>query len=586
MHAQGAQYLALLVPPSVLVIVGVLLTLCSLPYWLPSRVVRLRERLFVLINGEGGAVEVPSPHLGAAATRSLYSSPHAKLRSNHGNKLGLSDLFWYLLMPGADLHQEHTESGSGLHTQVSAATAALLAIPTAELEAVAASAVAQRFADWDGDAIAGHHQWQIVRLREWLFPLVTTFWFEVCFGRGGDSKYDQRCISTLCASGSDVIDALKALKLRDMAVRHAATATVEELLAARPACRAAMAYTTADMSSTERALALQGVVFHTGCVQLADALTHLLLGLAQHGVHPTAPAAPTPSWEAVAAEGGAGAAAGGRDAGGAAGTSTFLGRALTESLRRWPLFGIAHRITDSDIVLRADSPAGPGGVVEAGDVGGGETQTIPAGTVLCFNYSSYHGDPTAYAHPNEFDPARWETLAPRECPYMPFGAPKNRPCPAQRVCMIVLPVFAQAIARGCAVWANGEHSRSLPGRGLCVMERRGSDVEGHAGERGSRDGAPGEGLRRRNPTAPTPSVTPQPVVVVVAPPSLATRPTLRAGLLLYLRLRALVDDVVISATQLVLGTVLVLAARRAALALRYHQHGVTTRGTPVPASFK
>lgn len=46
----------------------------------------------------------------AAQFKEIYSHPSANLRSAQPD-VGISDLFWYFLMPGADVHQEHVESG-------------------------------------------------------------------------------------------------------------------------------------------------------------------------------------------------------------------------------------------------------------------------------------------------------------------------------------------------------------------------------------------------------------------------------------------------------------------------------------------
>ena len=48
--------------------------------------------------------------------------------------VGLSDLFWYFLCPGPDIHQEHIEANTPLYTMVSDLTKVLLNVPTARLE--------------------------------------------------------------------------------------------------------------------------------------------------------------------------------------------------------------------------------------------------------------------------------------------------------------------------------------------------------------------------------------------------------------------------------------------------------------------
>ena len=505
-------------------------------WWLPSCIVTLRNALFSLINGEEG-LSVPRAGLDAAATRRLYEHPGARLRSKHRGGLGLSDLFWYLLQPGADIHQEHTESGTALHTAVSSATRLLLGIAPAELAALAHEAVAWRLRTADGAGVLaargreGSADVRAVRLRRFVFPLVARFWWSVVFGE--IRAADEAAIAAVAASGTDVIDALKALKLRDMALRDGATALLQREMAARPECRAARAYAPAlaagVLTPAEAALALQGVIFHTGTVQLSDALTHLMLGLAQYEAPGDGAREPSSGWDRVAAEAAAGsdaATAAGVGAGADAGApgQCFLDRAMHEALRVWPLFGIAHRITDRPIA------------VEGGGPGGGAT-TLPAGTVLCFDYTALHH--AGVASPGRFDPDRWLTTRARDLPsYLPFGVPRNRPCPAQALCMAALPHFATALAAGLRLWSPGvEHSRSLPGCGLALLQLRGG------------------------------------------PP-----PSRRSLALLSACLRGvdLADALRISLTQLVCGTLLVLQARTAALAQRYHALGLTPRGSKVP----
>jgi len=236
---------------------------------------------------------------------------------------------------------------------------------------------------------------------------------------------------------------------------------------------------------------------------------------------------------------------------------------------------------------------------------------IPAGTVVCFNYPAFHS--AGFARPASFEPDRWLSLRPAECAYIPFGVRANRPCPAQRLSLVVVPALARALARALELRAWCAHSRSLPGRGLCVVEWR----EG-AGPASSRapDSAPaltgratadsvfsaatGDGLRVRGggggggrdsgaatmpATAPMPALAPAPAPVA-RQRRLAERPALLWALRLGLIARELAEDVVISLCQLVLGTALVLAARRAQPAFNYHARNICPRGGEVPAALR
>src|ERR1700730_13331191 len=86
--------------------VGTLLV-ASFPYWLPTAILALRARIFIRINGEEG-VAIPGKLVDAAHFKQVYSHPAANGRSRGA---ALSDLFWYWLSPGPEMHQEHIESG-------------------------------------------------------------------------------------------------------------------------------------------------------------------------------------------------------------------------------------------------------------------------------------------------------------------------------------------------------------------------------------------------------------------------------------------------------------------------------------------
>ena len=86
----------------VLIVAGVPVV-WSMPRWLPSAVVVLREWIFTRVNGVEG-IPVPGPLVGAEHFERVYADPAADGRSRGA---GLSDLFWYWLAPGPEMHQEH-----------------------------------------------------------------------------------------------------------------------------------------------------------------------------------------------------------------------------------------------------------------------------------------------------------------------------------------------------------------------------------------------------------------------------------------------------------------------------------------------
>src|SRR6516164_270126 len=107
-----------------IVIAALLLSFASLPYWLPAAIVALRMRVFTRINGEEG-VPIPGELVDATHFKQVYSHPAANGRSRGA---ALSDLFWYWLSPGPEMHQEHIEPGEA-YEQVALATREILAVP-------------------------------------------------------------------------------------------------------------------------------------------------------------------------------------------------------------------------------------------------------------------------------------------------------------------------------------------------------------------------------------------------------------------------------------------------------------------------
>jgi hypothetical protein len=105
----------------------------SLPYWLPRLVVALRMWLFARINGPQG-ITVPGDLVDGSQFLEVYSDPAAGGRSRGA---ALSDLFWYWLSPGAEVHQEHLERGPR-YDEVARCTRQILSMPRHAAERLAA----------------------------------------------------------------------------------------------------------------------------------------------------------------------------------------------------------------------------------------------------------------------------------------------------------------------------------------------------------------------------------------------------------------------------------------------------------------
>jgi hypothetical protein len=180
------------------------------------------------------------------------------------------------------------------------------------------------------------------------------------------------------------------------------------------------------LTRREQAYYLQGTFFNTAVVQMSEAMAHLLLVLAEHrGVQRRLADEPA--------------------------DDRYLDHVMNETLRLYPLFGIAHRIATDDIDLGTGKP-------------------IPAGSVLCFNYPAYHV--TGYTDPDTFAPERWETLSAKTAHHIPFGVATNRPCPAWRLAPLVMRAVTREVLLRFTLDTGVPHTRSMPHRGPCLLVPR------------------------------------------------------------------------------------------------------------------
>ncbi|RKS71825.1 cytochrome P450 [Actinomadura pelletieri DSM 43383] len=445
------------------VVIAALAALVSLPWWLPGRVVALRGWLFARVNGDEG-IPVPGDLVGVEEFRDVYSHPAAGGRSRGA---ALSDLFWYWLSPGAHVHQEHLEAGER-YDEVARATRRFLAVPRAEAEELTVRCVTRVLRERlpRGDAA------RIVRLRDLMMPVWAEFYYELVFGE----PCPRAARDLIVGNADDVVTALKCCGLRHMGRRHRLT----RYLAGRlDHVRHPL---PAGLSDEEHAYYLQGTFFNTAVVQMSEAMAHLLMVLARH-----------PDAAATALTG----------------DERAFDRVLQETMRLYPLFGVAHRIT-------------------TGDIGLADGTTIPEGSVLCFGYPEFHR--AGFTDPDRFDPDRFRNgPAAKDLNHIPFGVATNRPCPAWRLAPITMRAAAREVLRRYSLATSASHTRSMPNRGPCLLVPR------H--------------------TTPRRSV----------------RSSRRAALL-FLRSRDRVEDVWRGVVQLVLGTFMVWDARRQRLCERHFAH--------------
>lgn len=380
----------------------VLAVIASVPYWLPPWVVALRNRLFIAINGQEG-VSIPGEFVPPSEFKRVYSHPAADGRSR-GAKL--SDLFWYWLAPGPEFHQEHLEPGPS-YEEVAKTTKRMLRMSKQESGELAERCVKRALSR------NPHSAPRLVRLRDFWMPIWAEFYYELVFHQPCPDEARKLIVD----NANDVVTALKCCGLRHMDRRERLTRYLLDKLEAGELPEVLPAF-----SRQERALYLQGVYFNTAVVQMSEAMTHLMLVIAEHD-----------AIQARLLEG---------DEPG------YIERVILEVLRVYPLFGISHRIASDEIVLD-------------------ERTRIPAGAVLCFDHARYHRH--GFDDPERVEPDRWLGLATKEANYIPFGVAANRPCPAQGIALFTMRVAAGEILKSYRLASSAHHTRSVPNRGPCLL---------------------------------------------------------------------------------------------------------------------
>ncbi|MGM1061720.1 cytochrome P450 [Saccharothrix sp. Mg75] len=426
--------------------------------WLPRRVVALRVRVFELVNGDR-AVVLPDDRYGPEVFERVYADPAVNGRSRGA---GLSDLFWYWLSPGPEVHQEHLEDGPR-YDDVARTTRRIVGGASATLAEAATRAAATALDALPDDRVS------LVRLRDLVMPVWAEYFHELVFRE----PCPPHARDLVVGHANDVVTSLKCTGLRHPRRR----ARLTRYLRARVEAGDVPHELPASLTTAEQVHYLQGTFFNTAVVQMAEGTAHLLLAVARH---------PDVQRRLVADPD----------------DDRYLDHVLDEVLRLYPLFGIAHRVTTGEVRLD-------------------ERTSLPAGTVVCFSYPDYHA--TGYDRPDEFDPDRWRDLSARDAHHIPFGVAANRPCPAWRLAPLAMRACVREVLRRFRLESTASHTRSIPNRAPCLLVPRGAE--------------------------PRPGVLP--------------------ALRLFVRLRDRCEDVTRSLVQLVLGTVMVLDARRLRLAERY-----------------
>ncbi len=384
----------------------------TLPYWLPERVVAFRGAIFTLVNGQEGTPVLQRQ--GAADFLRVYGDAAANGRS-HG--AGLSDLFWYWLAPGPEVHQEHLEPGPR-YDQAARTTRAILASLTKPQWTELVTRCTARILDEQGPERKPGGRDEPVRLRDLMMPVWAEVYHELVF----HEPCPRFARDLIVGHADDVVSALKCTRLRHMRRRDRLTRYLRGRI---DAGRVPFAL-PALMTPAEQAFYLQGAFFNTAVVQMSEGTAHVLLAIAQHrGVQDRLRADP--------------------------GDDEYLSDVIDEALRVWPLFGVAHRITTADI-----------------DV----TPPIAAGSVVLFDYPGFHR--AAGGNAAEFDPARWRSRDARALNFIPFGVSANRPCPARGVAPVGLAAATREVLRRFTLASAAAHTRSLSNRAPVLLTPAGA----------------------------------------------------------------------------------------------------------------
>ena len=201
--------------------------------------------------------------------------------------------------------------------------------------------------------------------------------------------------------------------------------------------------------------------FHTGCVQMSEAVAHLMLAIAQHGdVQRRLHEQPD--------------------------DDLYLDRVVTEALRLFPLFGIAHRITS-----KACGPQRTHTCTDRRRTSRRLAARPSRAARCCASTTRSSKRPVSTIRSTSTPTAGWTPTArsrrrvpgshhaAQHCNYIPFGVKESRPCPAQNasliwlkacarvrpLCRAALALLPQVLLRHAEYASPVDHARSLLDRG-------------------------------------------------------------------------------------------------------------------------
>ena len=198
------------------IIIIIAIFILSLPCWLPRVLIKLRTLIFVWANGKRG-VHMPSTKFTADDYKQAYAHPAASGRSEGAP---LSDLFWYWLSPGAEIHQEHLENGPR-YKALSSFTFSLLArLPKNDLLRKLDIEL-PRF-----PLLIRGKSWQVKRLYKTLMNVWADFFYQLVF----QEKCPSVARALIVEHAYDVISSLRCRSLRHMKRRYALSKFLEKKL--------------------------------------------------------------------------------------------------------------------------------------------------------------------------------------------------------------------------------------------------------------------------------------------------------------------------------------------------------------------
>ncbi len=289
-----------------------LAVLASLPYWLPAAGGRAAHADVRRGQRRGGHHRAGPRRSAWTTSAQLYADPAADGRSRGA---ALSDLFWYWLAPGPHVHQEHLEPGPR-YDEVARATRQHPGPPQGRIGGADPPLVAERVLD-EIDPPAP----PLVRLRDAMMPIWAEVYYELVFGEPCPPEARELIVG----NADDVVNALKC-------TRPAAHAAGAAKLTDVPARRI--------VAATCRTHCPRAHARGTGVLPAGHVLQHRRRADVRGAWRTCCWSSPsTPDVQDALVAG--------------SGRRAYLDRVIDETLRMYPLFGIAHRITSADIAAGA-----------------------------------------------------------------------------------------------------------------------------------------------------------------------------------------------------------------------------------------